>query len=471
MARKRALIVDDSKSARVILSRMLEKYDIEVDLAESAEQSIEYLKGNRPDAIFMDHLMPGMDGLQAVQAIKSNPLTATIPIMMYTSQEGDLYVGQARALGAMGVLPKQVRPVDVSKVLYELHLLPERRDNDEPALAPVELAANVDAIRGVPSASALPPAAGLATASADWSRRVEAAVREQGAELRRFIVASLDSFASRIVIDVRDLQVVPAAEPLPLPPLSPAPARKPSRGAGIAAAAAALAGIAALTFAVLWFQARDEVAKSQEKIAGLAAANAELGRARDDLNETVKDLSSALAATSASGTAAGAAPAAASPWSRTELVPFGEAPLDRGRVDVLREVLGKLEAQGFRGVVKVSSYAGTYCLTGSGNDGYVLANATLPVTKCDLVGNPAEEAAAGLQRQSLAFANLIAGIRQRSGGAISVVTDNAVGAHPAVLYPARSESATAGEWNKAAAANNRVEYSAQPGPAGGANAP
>src|SRR5580700_10709799 len=139
MARKRALVVDDSKSARVILSRMLEKYDIEVDMAESAEQAIEYLKHDRPDAIFMDHLMPGMDGLQAVQAIKSNPQTAMIPIMMYTSQEGELYVGQARALGAMGVLPKQVRPVDVSKVLYELHLLPDRRDMTEAALAPVEL--------------------------------------------------------------------------------------------------------------------------------------------------------------------------------------------------------------------------------------------------------------------------------------------------------------------------------------------
>ena len=87
----------------------------------------------------MDHLMPGMDGLQAVQAIKGNPQTAMIPIMMYTSQEGELYVGQARALGALGVLPKQVRPVDVSKVLYELHLLPDRRDMTEPVLAPVEL--------------------------------------------------------------------------------------------------------------------------------------------------------------------------------------------------------------------------------------------------------------------------------------------------------------------------------------------
>jgi len=42
MASKRALVVDDSKSARVILSRMLEKYDIEVDMSESAEQAIEY---------------------------------------------------------------------------------------------------------------------------------------------------------------------------------------------------------------------------------------------------------------------------------------------------------------------------------------------------------------------------------------------------------------------------------------------
>src|SRR5215475_8837794 len=139
MARKSALVVDDSKSARVILSRMLEKYDIEVDMAESAEHAIDYLQGNRPDGIFMDHLMPGMDGLQAVKAIKSNPQTAMIPIMMYTSQEGELYVGQARALGAMGVLPKQVRPVDVSKVLYELHLLPDRREMGAPALVPVEM--------------------------------------------------------------------------------------------------------------------------------------------------------------------------------------------------------------------------------------------------------------------------------------------------------------------------------------------
>ena len=129
MGAKRALIVDDSKSARLFLARILEKYEIDVDNAENAEAAIEYLANHRPDVIFMDHLMPGMDGFQAVQAIKNNPRTATIPIMMYTSQEGELYLGQARALGAVGVLPKQIKPADVSKVLYQLHLLADRRSH------------------------------------------------------------------------------------------------------------------------------------------------------------------------------------------------------------------------------------------------------------------------------------------------------------------------------------------------------
>src|SRR5690348_18448566 len=118
---------------------MLEKYELDVVSVESAEQAIEYLGHHRPDVIFMDHLMPGMDGFQSVQAIKNNPRTATIPIMMYTSQEGELYLGQARALGAVGVLPKQIKPTDVSKLLYQLHLVSDRRTSEQTSVRPVSI--------------------------------------------------------------------------------------------------------------------------------------------------------------------------------------------------------------------------------------------------------------------------------------------------------------------------------------------
>jgi CheY-like chemotaxis protein len=450
MARKRALVVDDSKSARVILSRMLEKYDIEVDMAESAEQAIEYLKGNRPDAIFMDHLMPGMDGLQAVKAIKGNPQTAMIPIMMYTSQEGELYVGQARALGAMGVLPKQVRPVDVSKVLYELHLLPDRRDMTEAALAPVELEGGTP-IERAPAAVA----ASRAAPAVDWGRRLESAVKDQAVDLRRFIVASLDSFASRIVSDLRDSVPAPAMQ------VAPPPARA-ARPAWPWAAAVAAACVIAVSFAACWLLAREDLAKSRAQVAGLSSANAELQRARLELSGTVKDLTVALESASAGGVpgAPGGAGLAAMA-SRVEAVPYGEIPFDRGRLDALRDLLTKLEAQGFHGVVKITSLAGLFCLSGNATDGFAPAGVSLLASKCDVVGNPFEEALSGQQRQSLAFANLIAGVRQRTAGAITVAIENAGSGRPNMPYPARSESLTAGEWNRVASANNRVEFTAE----------
>jgi CheY-like chemotaxis protein len=435
MARKSALVVDDSKSARVILSRMLEKYDIEVDMAESAEQAIEYLNANRPDAIFMDHLMPGMDGLQAVQAIKSNPKTATIPIMMYTSQEGELYVGQARALGAMGVLPKQVRPVDVSKVLYELHLLPDRRETAEPALAPVEL-------DGSGTVTPLPTVAHIGdakSANLDWGRRIEASLREQSADLRRFVVASLDGVATRIVADLSQGPVVAAPDVTVPPPRA--------RTWPWVTSLLVVFSIAAAC-AVLWSLTRDELARTR----------AQLKRSGEQLSGAVKDLTAALAASTA--TLSAAAPAVASP-ARVEPVPYGEIPFDRGRLDALRDFVSKLQGQGFHGTVKITSAAGLYCLAGNPVDGFLPAAAALPANKCDLVGNPFDDSLSPQQRQSVDFANLIASIRQRTAGAITVVMENAGSTRPAVPYPQRSESLTAGEWNRAAAYNNRVEFAAE----------
>lgn len=123
-SQKTALVVDDSKLARYVLKEMLVAHAIKVDTAESAEEALGILSAHKPDVIFMDHMMPGMDGFQAVQAIKNDPSTAKIPILMYTSKDEGVYVNQARALGAVGVLPKKLKPVQLERVLQQLKLIP-----------------------------------------------------------------------------------------------------------------------------------------------------------------------------------------------------------------------------------------------------------------------------------------------------------------------------------------------------------
>ena len=117
MATKRALIVDDSKTAQFRLRKMLRDYDLAIVSVDSAEAALSHLASNLPDVVFLDHMMPGLDGFRALQIIKSHPVTAELPVIMYTSKSGDLYASEARALGALDILNKdsvdaeQLQPV------------------------------------------------------------------------------------------------------------------------------------------------------------------------------------------------------------------------------------------------------------------------------------------------------------------------------------------------------------------------
>jgi CheY-like chemotaxis protein len=463
---KRALIVDDSRSARVILSRMLEQHGLAVDTAESAEQALEYLRQNRPDVIFMDHLMPGMDGFQAVQAIKGDPQTATIPLMMYTSQEGELYVSQARALGAVGVLPKTVRPVDVSRVLYQLHLLPDRRQQRSPlfdaAAAAAQAAAGeaeaTVAAGAAPAGAAGPaaqlalsiPAAALSELQGGLRTSLQQVLKDQLAEQRRFTLATFEAFARRMSGEIKE-GMAKAPDPPPAEPVLPAPAPTPWWPVALTAL---LAAVPAAVLGFLYWQAA-------ERNASLAR---ELAQSRDEAAAAVA--AAATAEREAAAAVAAAVPAealripvAGSPDgpAAVEFVPYGEVPLGGARLERLRELAATLEAQGFKGRIVAETFIGDFCLSGSVGEGFQPAEAALPTKRCDLVGNPFEDGLSAAQRQSVAFANFAATLRQRSGGAIEIETANA-GRRSPVMYPEQGESSTAGDWNAVAAKNNRVEF-------------
>jgi CheY-like chemotaxis protein len=341
MTAKRALVVDDSKSARAFLSRILERHEIEVDAAESAEAAIDYLKRHRPDVIFMDHMMPGMDGFQAVQSIKNNPRTSNIPILMYTSQEGDLYLGQARALGAEGVLPKQIKQADVTKMLYQLRLVDERRGGDQTtfrrmAAAPDLMSANESAIVvEVPAAVTDVPTLAAAAApsqvevllpkmSLEIRAALDTTLQKEIAELRNFIGTTLDSHAERVQGDLSALLPASRSPDLDLPTVF-SERRSWSSVVGWSLAVIGLAAVGVMSW--MWWQQGGELAAVRTD---LAASYAELEalRARPEVVSPPAALvapDAAPADPNAILPASDAPDAAAAGSAAVELVPSGTA--------------------------------------------------------------------------------------------------------------------------------------------------
>jgi CheY-like chemotaxis protein len=117
MLNKSALIIDDSATARTMLKHKLHRFDVMVESAADGFEALDLLQTHQPDVIFLDHIMPGMDGFQVLDQLKSNPLTQAIPVVMYTSQAAPKYTIEAMALGAVGVMPKQVSNSLLSQML------------------------------------------------------------------------------------------------------------------------------------------------------------------------------------------------------------------------------------------------------------------------------------------------------------------------------------------------------------------
>jgi len=125
MSTKTALVVDDSKSARFAMRKFLESFGYHVDTAESAEDAYIYLRKKLPEVMFLDHIMPGTDGFDAIRAIKQNTLTAGLPVVLCSSNEGDDFLRQARACGAIDILQKPPSPEQIRAVLDNIRRLQE----------------------------------------------------------------------------------------------------------------------------------------------------------------------------------------------------------------------------------------------------------------------------------------------------------------------------------------------------------
>ena len=110
MARARVLVIDDEPDILELVRYNLTKYGYDVTSALSGEEALRKLRACPPDLVVLDLMLPGVDGLELCKALKHDPRTATIPILMLTarSEEADIVAGLE--LGADDYLTKPFSP-------------------------------------------------------------------------------------------------------------------------------------------------------------------------------------------------------------------------------------------------------------------------------------------------------------------------------------------------------------------------
>jgi two-component system chemotaxis response regulator CheY len=117
-----ALVVDDSRTMRTILSRILNGLGADVQQAEDAAAALKYFddSSSLPDIALVDWHMPGMNGLELVAAIRAESRFEPMSIMMVTTEGEPEQISAALAAGANEYL---VKPFTQEAVAEKLSLL------------------------------------------------------------------------------------------------------------------------------------------------------------------------------------------------------------------------------------------------------------------------------------------------------------------------------------------------------------
>lgn len=116
------LLVDDEADIREVGRLSLQiSGGWEVLLAGSGQECIEVAKEHLPDAIILDVMMPDMDGIATLEALRSEPATAHIPVLFLTAKVQAADQARFLQLGVAGILAKPFRPnsfaADVRRLL------------------------------------------------------------------------------------------------------------------------------------------------------------------------------------------------------------------------------------------------------------------------------------------------------------------------------------------------------------------
>ncbi|MGZ4429257.1 MAG: response regulator transcription factor [Nocardioidaceae bacterium] len=116
----RVLVVDDSDVVRDLITLNLELEGLSVTCAEDGQEALDLVKALSPHVITLDVMMPRLDGFETASALRADPETAHIPIVMVTGRSALADMERGEALGVDAYLAKPFEPAELVSVVRSL---------------------------------------------------------------------------------------------------------------------------------------------------------------------------------------------------------------------------------------------------------------------------------------------------------------------------------------------------------------
>jgi CheY-like chemotaxis protein len=148
---EKILVIDDDLETLRLVSMMLQRMDYSVITAADGMHGLQLVKSDHPDLVLLDVMMPDMDGYEVARTIRANPITAHLPIIMFTAKSQIEDKVNAYEAGVDGYLTKPTHPKELAGQVRALLRRSKGTTGPlEPASAPIPRAhfAAVLAARG-----------------------------------------------------------------------------------------------------------------------------------------------------------------------------------------------------------------------------------------------------------------------------------------------------------------------------------
>ncbi|MBA2455840.1 MAG: response regulator [Nocardioidaceae bacterium] len=117
---ERILVVDDTESIRRLIRLNLELEGFEVFEAFDGQDCLERVATDRPDLVTLDLVMPRLDGFATAAALRADPRTARMPIVVVTTQGQPAYRRRADSLGIDAYVTKPFHPATLVTTVREV---------------------------------------------------------------------------------------------------------------------------------------------------------------------------------------------------------------------------------------------------------------------------------------------------------------------------------------------------------------